>query len=88
MQYPPVSDFPFVRQLKTQKSDTLEGLTITATISFDRQKAMNDIMSGSENGGLSEGGRPSFDRDKFAGFMGESSSLTLDEYKNMPRLNR
>ena len=63
------------------KSDTLEGLTITATISFDRQKAMNDIMSGSENGGLSEGGRPSFDRDKFAGFMGESSSLTLDEYK-------
>ncbi len=63
------------------KSDTLDGLTITATISFDRQKAMNDIMSGSENGGLSEGGRPSFDRDKFAGFMGESSSLTLDEYK-------
>ena len=63
------------------KSDTLEGLTITATISFDRQKAMNDMMSGSENSGLSEGGRPSFDRDKFAGFMGESSSLTLDEYK-------
>ena len=71
----------FRQAAENAKSDTLEGLTITATISFDRQKAMNDIMSGSENGGLSEGGRPSFDRDKFAGFMGESSSLTLDEYK-------
>ena len=63
------------------KSETLEGLTITATISFDRQKAMNDMISGDKNGDSSEGGRPSFDRDKFAGFMGESSSLTLDEYK-------
>ena len=63
------------------KSETLEGLTITATIYFDRQKAMNDMISGDKNGDSSEGGRPSFDRDKFAGFMGESSSLTLDEYK-------
>ena len=63
------------------KSETLEGLTITATISFDRQKAMNDMISGDKNGDSSEGGRPSFDRDKFAGFMGENSSLTLDEYK-------
>ena len=63
------------------KSETLEGLTITATISFDRRKAMNDMISGDKNGDSSEGGRPSFDRDKFAGFMGESSSLTLDEYK-------
>ena len=63
------------------KSETLEGLTITATISFDRQKAINDMISGDKNSDSSEGGRPSFDRDKFAGFMGESSSLTLDEYK-------
>ena len=62
------------------KSETLEGLTITATISFDRQKAMNDMIS-EDNGDISENGRPSFDRDKFSDFMGESSSLTLDEYK-------
>ena len=62
------------------KSETLEGLTITATISFDRQKAMNDMISG-DNGDISENSRPSFDRDKFSDFMGESSSLTLDEYK-------
>lgn len=62
------------------KSETLEGLTITATISFDRQKAMSDMIS-EDNGDISENGRPSFDRDKFSDFMGESSSLTLDEYK-------
>lgn len=62
------------------KSETLEGLTVTATISFDRQKAMNDMIS-EDNGDISENGRPSFDRDKFSDFMGESSSLTLDEYK-------
>lgn len=62
------------------KSETLEGLTITATISFDRQKAMNDMISG-DNGDISENGRTSFDRDKFSDFMGESPSLTLDEYK-------
>ncbi|MBQ9847410.1 MAG: ABC transporter permease [Clostridia bacterium] len=62
------------------KSETLEGLTVTATISFDRQKAMSDMIS-EDNGDISENGRPSFDRDKFSDFMGESSSLTLDEYK-------
>ena len=62
------------------KSETLEGLTITATISFDRQKAMSDMISG-DNGDISENGRPSFDRDKFSDFMEKSSSLTLDEYK-------
>lgn len=62
------------------KSETLEGLTVTATISFDRQKAMSDMII-EDNGDISENGRPSFDRDKFSDFMGESSSLTLDEYK-------
>ena len=67
---------------ESAKSDTLEGLTVTATISFDRQKAMNDIIQNAENDTSSENsGRPSFDRDKFSDFMGESSSLTLDEYK-------
>lgn len=67
---------------ESAKSDTLEGLTVTATISFDRQKAMNDIIQNAENDNSSENsGRPSFDRDKFSDFMGESSSLTLDEYK-------
>ena len=38
-------------------------------------------MISEDNGDISENGRPSFDRDKFSDFMGESSSLTLDEYK-------
>ena len=49
------------------KSETLEGLTVTATISFDRQKTINDMMS-EEIGDISENGRPSFDRDKFSDF--------------------
>lgn len=52
---------------------TLENMKVTATISIDRQKMMQN-MTPSEDGG-------SFDRGKFTDKMGETSSLTLEEYQ-------
>lgn len=53
------------------KEQALSEMSITANISFDRTKAMQN-MSG-------EG--KEFDKSSFAGMMGNSSALTLDEYK-------
>ena len=61
---------------ESAKESTLEELSITATISYDRSSMMNDIMS---NGKPEEGG--SFDRDQFKDMMGSASSLTLEEYE-------
>ena len=62
---------------ESAKENTLEGMSITASISYDRSSMMNSIM-----GGMS-GGRPSggFDRDQFASMMGSASSLTLEQYQ-------
>lgn len=64
---------------ESAKKDTLEGLEITGSISFDRQSMMNEIGRPDMSGG--EGGMPSFDRDSFKDMMGSASSLTLEEYK-------
>ena len=58
------------------KANTLEGMNITAKISFDRQSMMNDMMEKPE-----DGKQPEFDRDNFKDMMGNQSSLTLDEYE-------
>lgn len=60
------------------KSTALEGLRITATISYDRANAMGQ-MGGGRPGGFGGGG--GFDKDQFADLMGNASSLTLDEYQ-------
>ena len=60
------------------KTTALEGLSITATISYDRANAMGQ-MSGGRPGGFGGGG--GFDRDQFADMMGSASSLTLEEYQ-------
>ncbi len=57
---------------QSAKEDTLSGMSVTATISFDRQSVMGDIMGG---------GGGAFDKDQFAEIMGGASSLTLDEYQ-------
>ena len=57
------------------KTDTLEGLTVTASISFDRRTIMNQVQSGATE---SEGGK--FDKGQFSELMGAASSLTLDDY--------
>ena len=60
------------------KTTALEGLSITATISYDRASAMGQ-MGGGRPGGFGGGG--GFNRDQFADMMGSASSLTLEEYQ-------
>lgn len=62
---------------ESAKADTLEGLSVTATISYDRQSAMSDIMGDFDP--TQQGG--SFDREQFSEMMDNAQSLTLDEYK-------
>ena len=60
------------------KSSALEGMSITATISYDRANAMGQ-MGGGRPGDF--GGSGGFDKDQFANMMGSASSLTLEEYQ-------
>ena len=60
------------------KTTALEGLKITATISYDRASAMGQL-GGGRPGGFGGGG--GFDKDQFADLMGNSSSLTLEDYQ-------
>lgn len=60
---------------ESAKAETLAGMSITATISFDRQSMMGN-MGRPQNG--SQGG---FDKEQFEAMMGGASSLTLEEYE-------
>lgn len=61
------------------KASALEGVNITATISYDSAGQMGKIGTGSGSG---EGGIPDdFDRSQFASLMGDASSLTVEEYE-------
>ena len=62
------------------REETLGSMSVTGTISFDRQSAMADMNPPSDTA-QSDGEMPSFDRSEFAQVMGESSALTLEEYK-------
>lgn len=65
------------------REDTLENLTITAQISFDRGKAMEDMQKPEESSDSAEGSneeQPAFDRGKFDFDVLQGSTLTLDEY--------
>ncbi len=64
---------------ESAKTSTLEGMSVTATISYDRAGAMNEMGGGRGQGGKGEGG--GFDRNEFADMMGNISSLTLEEYQ-------
>lgn len=71
---------------ESAKAETLAGLSVTATISFDRQGMMNE-MAKPEEGGTPMGEAPSdmgggFDRDEFTQRMSQQSSLTLAEYQS------
>ncbi len=57
---------------QSAKEETLSGMSVTATISVDRQSMM---------GGMMDGGGGRFDKDQFAEMMGGTSALTLDEYQ-------
>lgn len=55
---------------ESAKKDTLEELNITAAISYDRSSMMNGMTGGEK-----------FDRDQFANMMGNTTALTLEDYK-------
>lgn len=63
---------------ESAKTEALEGMSITASISYDRGSMMNQMGGGKGQGGGAGGG---FDRNQFADMMGNASSLTLDQYK-------
>ena len=66
---------------ESAKISALGGMSVTATIQYDRASAMGEMGGGRPSG--SSGGRPnmSFDKNQFANMMGNASTLTLDEYK-------
>ncbi len=59
---------------QSAKEDTLENMSVTATISVDRQAMMGSMKPGEDGG-------DTFDKDQFSQMMGSTSSLTLDEYQ-------
>ena len=64
------------------RKDAMENLSITATISLDRQSMMSEMGGrGEKPEDGNEGGRGNFDRDSFKNMMAGASSLSLDEYK-------
>lgn len=54
---------------QSTREDTLSQMSVTATISFDRQSMMSDMTGGEK-----------FDKSQFSQMMGNASALTLDEY--------
>ena len=65
---------------ESAKASALEGMSITATIQYDRASAMGNMSGGRPGmgGGMPSGG---FDKGRFDGMMGNSSTLTLAEYQ-------
>ncbi len=59
---------------QSAKEETLSGMSVTATISVDRQNMMGDIAEGGAGGGR-------FDKDQFNELLGGASALTLEEYQ-------
>ncbi len=59
---------------QSTKEDTLSGMSVTATISIDRQAMMGNMQPGEGSGGK-------FDKDQFSQLMGSTSSLTIEEYQ-------
>ena len=68
---------------ESAKKSTLEGLSITATISYDRSSMMNEMMSDFDpgEGGFDPSQGGGFDREQFADKMESASELTLEEYQ-------
>lgn len=64
---------------ESTRKETAESLNVTATISFDRQSMMQEMGGGRGEGESGEKG--GFDKEQFAGMMGDSSSLSIEEYE-------
>lgn len=68
------------RAAENARTETLENMSVTATISFDRQSAMKDMTPPTDMG-AQDGEPPEFDRSQFSEMMGSSSALSLEEYE-------
>lgn len=66
---------------ESAKKSALDGMSITATISYDRASAMGNMAGGRPGMGGGGFGGGSFDPSQFGDIMGKSSSLTLEEYQ-------
>ena len=66
---------------ESTKASALDGMSITATISYDRASAMGDMAGGRPGMGGGGFGGGSFDPSQFGDVMGKGSSLTLEEYQ-------
>ena len=65
---------------ESAKASALDGMSVTATISYDRAGAMGNMAGGRPGmGGGFMGG--SFDPSQFGDIMGKGSSLMLEEYQ-------
>lgn len=67
---------------ESAKKSSLDGMSVTATISYDRASAMGDMVGG-RPGNMGGGGFPggNFDPGQLGDIMGKGSSLALEEYK-------
>ena len=66
---------------ESAKKSALDGMSITATISYDRASAMGNMAGGRPGMGGGGFGGGSFDPSQFGDIMGKGSSLTLEEYQ-------
>ena len=66
---------------ESAKTSALEGMRVTATISYDRASAMGNMAGGRPGMGDGGFGGGSFDPSQFGDIMGKGSSLTLEEYQ-------
>ena len=62
------------------KKDTLSNLSVTAQISFDRKKAMEEMQQKATADDSDSSGDKGFDRGNFDFDVLQGSSLTLDDY--------
>ena len=65
---------------ESAKKSALDGMSITATISYDRADAMGNMAGGRPGMGGSGFMGGSFDPSQLGDIMGKGSSLTLEEY--------
>ncbi len=64
------------------RTATLNGITITAQISVDRNSMMSSIM-----GDMGSDGMPSFDKDSFSSMMGKLEGLSIEEQEEYAKLD-
>ena len=65
---------------ESAKTSALKGMSVTATISYDRAGAMGNMAGGRPGMGGGGFGGGNFDPSQFGDIMGKGSSLTLEEY--------